>query len=665
MGICEGGQQAVVYDANTHEVLHKIWGTGSITVEFTQDGSLVAISGIGNGITIWRTDSFRQNIGKKPSDFAQCHIQTHATPFNATLSPDGSLITYNGWRPQMASSGDNSVWFWDTQTCEVHLEVQVYLDDDAVPPSTADAVAYSPNGQYAIIASLADNQTLHLWDVMAGTDLGRLPDDLIAESIWGFSPDNQHLVLRNGTDAQIWHTESGTVTRTFTADAILRLDASSLVIMRDGDVYRITETDETLLWDDELPVTSLRFTDDKQWLIIGYDTPKTVLLDVAAQTVVYEWESYVMPKISPDKSKMAWADGDTVQLFDFVSEEQFKLNNYINAGGNILWSATDETMFTYSHKWDENRDVVGIQNMDIWVLSDTGFVHQWHIEGEKTAILEVADDFITVMAGETIEFWDVMTGALHTTRQLSDCQSFDESDTFCRHWLAHETQHVSPQPPVFSLTGNRVAVRDATQLDITQTYTIPNHIATQLNNTRAEIEWEVAPNGDVLVKFDTKVYNITQDTLIQMGAVRINSGPCRRDCRYYDIRRTWLSDDATILFGSGKAEDPDDNRFEISVLTAWDIQTGRLLYNIDGSAMDVIQFSNDGQFVFVFGNDYYFGGGRTVYNRYAQAYDARTGEYIHSGDTYAMNASAIDISPNRRFVVIHSDNSRVWGVVNP
>jgi len=55
--------------------------------------------------------------------------------------------------------------------------------------------------------------------------------------------------------------------------------------------------------------------------------------------------------------------------------------------------------------------------------------------------------------------------------------------------------------------------------------------------------------------------------------------------------------------------------------------------------------------------------GKAYYNRWASAYDAQTGEAIIGVNTYGMNADRIEISPHRRFVVVHSNINRLWAIV--
>ncbi|MCU0480774.1 MAG: WD40 repeat domain-containing protein, partial [Anaerolineae bacterium] len=324
-GHCEDDQQVLVRDTNTHEVLFDIRGMTDISVEFSHDGELVAVGSRYYGIVIWRTDSFRENIGKDPSEFYQCQVRTPAEVGSILFSQDDSIISYVATRASyMMSPADYSIWFWDTATCEVHLQIKVFPDDyESVPPPTANMDLYVPDGPYAIISSWIDSNR-QLWDVKAGQALFTIPRGF--PSIWGFTPDNQHLLLRKaGSLAQIWHIQSQTVTRSFYADDFYTLDDTHLLMLRAGNLYRINETDETLIRDDESDITEIHFSDDKQWLFLTYADGHMILWEWATDTVIERWESQFSINLSPDKSKIAWWDYDSIFIWDIAKREQTEL----------------------------------------------------------------------------------------------------------------------------------------------------------------------------------------------------------------------------------------------------------------------------------------------------------------------------------------------------
>ncbi len=671
-GHCEDAQQVFVRDANTHEVLHEIAGMTDISVQFSHDGELVAVSSRYYGIVIWRTASFRENIGKDPSEFYQCQVKTPAEAGRAMFSMDDTLVTYTGWRSSpMMSPGDYSIWFWDTQTCEVHLQVQIFPDDyESYPPPIVNMYIYNPNGPFAIIQDYENDGKLHIWDAQARADLGTIPDGL--PHIWGFMPDNQHLLLKKaGSLAQIWHIQSQTVTRSFYADEFYMFDDTALLMLRAGDVYRITTTDETLLFDDEAQIIDIKVSDDKQWLFLYYADGSQKLWDITTQTVIGAWEKAIGNQLSPDKSKIAWIEDNKVYIWDLIEHRQWQLNYFSNVGRHILWSATDNTMVTYTSTSDSPTELLNVHYIyntpafHVWTLTDDGFERRWGKE-EFTTIVGLDDEVVITMNGDALLFWDVMTGELvHATTKLT-CAMATEPDPFCARWDATQTMNTASEPiiPIVERNGGQIRIQNPNLPDEILSYTLPDHIA-QRFDTISDIEWLITPDGDVLVRIGAVVYNITQDTAMQMGYVRGDSARCRTDCTHIPVRHMWLSDDGSRLFGSGSQEDEYFSVTTNRILTAWDTQTGEHLYTIDGSLDDFIQLSPDGQYVFVLGSETYVGMGKTFYNRDAKVYDAQTGDFLLYADTYDDNALDVDVSPNRRFVVVHSDNSRVWAIVEP
>lgn len=674
-GHCEDAQQVFVRDANTHEVLHQIRGMTNIHIQFSHDGELVAVSSRYYGIVIWRTDSFRKNIGKDPATFYQCQVKTPAEAGRALFSRDDKLVSYVGWRSSpMMSPGDYSVWFWDTQTCDVYFRVEIFPEDyQSYPPPIVSMSLYNPNGPLAIIQDFENDGKLHIWDVTARQDLGTVPDGF--SDLWGFTPDNQHLLFYDKSTklAKIWHIANRTTTRTFFADDLFAFDDTSLLMLRTGKLYRITETTETLLLDAEQAIINIKPTDDKQWLFVYYADKSMALWDIATQTVIGAWEKPIGDKISPDKSKIAWIGNDhKVYIWDLTEQRQWQLNYISYVGGNILWSETDNTMLTYTRSADSPSPLPDVQYIDhtsmfhVWTLTDTGFERRWSREGLST-IIGLDDAVMITLEDDLLIFWDVLTGDMVHRTALSTCQTSIQTDPFCARWAdIRAYQHPPPSAitPVVVRAGDQFIIENPNHPNERISYTLPGHIVSRMNNNNS-IEWRITPNGDLLVRIGTVVYNITQDTAMQMGDTRGPWRSCRENCRSFGISRLWLSRDGSILFGHGMQEGYPFTVTQDSVLTAWDTRTGRNLYTLYGDLDDRITLSTDEQFVFRFGNETYVGMGKTYYNRHAIVYDAKTGELLLYADTYDDNATDIHVSPHRRFVVVDSDNSRVWAIVAP
>jgi WD40 repeat protein len=660
-GHCEDDQQVIVRDANTHEVLHEIWGMTDISVQFSHDGELVAISSRYYGILIFRADSFLKNVGKDASEFYQCQVKTPAEAGSAFFSQDDTLITYTGARASyMMSLGDYSIWFWDTATCEVHLRVKVFEDDyESYPSPIANIYLYNPNGPYAIIQDFMTDNRLHIWDVQARADLGVIPDGL--PHIWGFTPDNRHLLLKKeGNVAQIWHIETQTVTRSFDGGEFYTLDDTHLLMLRAGDLYRINTTDEILLRDDESDITEIHFSEDKQWLFLTYADGHMILWDWATDTLIERWDAPFSTNLSPDKSKIAWSDGGDIFVWDIAKREQTKLP-YLGGtgGGGATWSATENTMVTYGNEYF------------VWHLTESGFEIRWRYSRDAR-LLDVADDYIMMRNNDSIEFLDAQNGELVTRVAPDDC---DPSDSFCARWNAIRASRNAPQPkmikPYVWRDGTLITVHHPDYLTYPQTYTIPDHIASQMDtftnpqsrDVEEQVEWVIMIDGDLVVRFGYTVYNVTQDTAMRMGYVNAPDTFCRKECYPFPFYRIWFSQDGTRLFAEGGIESDPFSVARDRILSAWDIETGRHLYDIRGSLDAYVSPSHDEQYIFLEGSETYVGMGKTFYNRYAGVFDAFTGEQIVSADTYDDNVRYMVVSPKRRFVIVYSDAPRLWAVV--
>jgi len=679
MGICESGQQLLVRDVNTHEVLHEIYMSG-IEAQFIRDGEYLVISSYSHGIVIWRTDSFRKNIGKHPSEFMQCQIRTQAPVSYVRFSDDERFVTYEGWRVQMMSPGDGSVWFWDTETCEVHLEVK-QLEDDGASPEYAHIYGYSRDGEYAIIPYYVETEegrsgNWGLWDVIAAQLVTNLPKTLDLNALWGFTPDNQHLLFYDADTslAQIWHIESQMATRSFYADKFYSFDDTHLLMLRAGDLYRINITDEILLRDDELDIIGIHLSDDKQWLFLTYADGHMILWDWTTDTLIETWENAIDTNLSLDKSKIVTSAVNGIFVWDIAKREYTRLDYWVHTGNRVIWSDTDNTMVTYGQ--DERYPVItdyGHHAMGffVWALTKSGFEIRWGYPSE-TILLDVADDFIMMMNDDMIEFLDTTTGELVTSFAPNDCLIGDQSTPFCARWDAlRASRYVPTQVTPY-------VVRDGTLLIVTHpdypnqpmTYIIPDHIASQLDtftnpepdDADEEVEWVITTDGDLLVRFGYTVYNVTQDTAMRMGYVSAPDDFCGDECYPFPFSWIWFSQDGARLFASGWAENDHFPGFN-DIISAWDIQTGRHLYDIRGDVDRYSYLSSDEQYVFLIGSDAYVGGGKTLYNRRASVFDAFTGELVISVETFDEGADKITVSPKRRFVVVYSDAPRLWAVV--
>ncbi|MDX2078955.1 MAG: hypothetical protein SFZ02_21160 [bacterium] len=417
----------------------------------------------------------------------------------------------------------------------------------------------------------------------------------------------------------------------------------------------------------QAPVSYVQFSDDKTWLIVRYGDNGTKIVDIATQTVIYEWDYPVLPTIAPDKSKMAWIKEGYIATVNIETGEELDISYFQNVGNHVHWSDSDNTMVTYtqagddypfSYYYDASDEPIFI----VWTLTDNGFEYRWSKQDDYVEFVHVGDDYIILTNGGPVEFWDTQRGHLVALISADDCHP---SNIFCERWLAVRPDEASYIITSVQRDGAVFTFEHPNLPEGGQSYTIPDHIIAQLDEPDNQpVTWQLADNGDILAQFGKGVYNVTQDTRMQMGQIT-SLATCRTpaNCSSFLIENTRLSRDGTRLFGSGWAAHYQFLDHTQTVLTAWDVVSGKRLYNVIGDTYDDIDLSDDEAYVFLYGNEFYYGMGKTYYNRYAEIYDARTGDMLKFVDTYGGNAYDIDVSPNRRFIVVHSDNNRIWAVV--
>ncbi|MFC1714186.1 FlgD immunoglobulin-like domain containing protein [Candidatus Poribacteria bacterium] len=218
--------------------------SGSI-LAFSPDSSLLAISGVEEGIQIWHVDSetFVANI---PDEHEEDIL---------AFSPDGKYLAYaNGdsvflWDverkenaieltgdPQPAGSHRvqgiafhpnskvlavgsfrNSIALWDIETGEISSYLELGFED-----SQNGAISFSQDGtRLAAIAryGTGSGRTVRLWDVATGDTKYRLNDLQFDPRDLAFTPDDQHLLVGSG-DGNLYIIE----TETFSEEKIPAVD---------------------------------------------------------------------------------------------------------------------------------------------------------------------------------------------------------------------------------------------------------------------------------------------------------------------------------------------------------------------------------------------------------------------------------------------------------
>lgn len=654
-----------IRDANTHEILHEIYdqiqtifpNQGSF-VGFSPDGNLLVVASYIGLIRIWETESFLINQAENPDDFMLCKIETVASPAMIQFSPDSSQITYKGFKLMMASRNDPSLWFWDTHTCEVNFQKQVFPDDDF--EHNAEFIDYSDDGRYLIFTDYIEGGNF-LWDAISWENLGMLSRDEIGyTNIIGFSPDSNHIVFENEDEQiiKIWNIESQTVVQEYEGTHAWYLSDGHLIINRDRESYLITETGEQVIYNPQ-PTTHTYVAIDEN----------------SKSELIREISGLVYP--SPDNKYVAFTDDNGfISILEIETLEERHIKDFITTGEYIYWSQSDTIAVTYGEGLSKNF-------IDVWEYGESAFQHVWRKQYPDGALTTITDEFIILTIENNLEFFDSHTGELMYSFSSSDCDSQSNSHPACNILAiamplvqSHTSSILVESNVRVSDDRNHLEVFDPITDEVITSYPTPIEDISSYTSS-----WRFDESGGLLFATESKLYNLTQNRLVVEMSPVVAGYQCMMDCTpdseltpyYYESSRTWLSDDLNFLLSL--EEDKITYKFEphgledSAIIRIWDIQTNQEVIQIPISPVDSFEFTFDLGWLFVFREDVYNGNGTQVWLRGdLKIYKGLTGENIadlsiHRESGYDMPLHDAQFSPDNRFLITSSDTLRVWAVV--
>jgi WD40 repeat protein len=351
---------ARLWDLATGAELRRFEGHSSFvdSVAFAPDGKTMATGGADQTVRLWDVATGRELR----------RFQGHADRISSvSFSPDGNLI--------LSSSLDHTARLWDVTSGKEFRRFEG-------PTGAVLSAAFSPNGQFVLTGG--EDLTARIWEVASGYEIHRLIGHTKQVQAVAFSPDGR-LAATGGFDnvVRFWDVQSGLEIRQFVRHA--------------GDSSYV--------------VWSLAFSPNGQFLLIGCNDRKAIVLQVKSGDEVHSFESSAdgvsSVSFSPDGTVLLTAGGDqTARLWNLKTGQAFHTfvghsrpldsASFSPDGRSILTSSSDGT----ARVWDLKS---GLETRRFDAQAGSFFT--------SSAFSPDGRRVVTGSVSNTAEIWDVATGS--------------------------------------------------------------------------------------------------------------------------------------------------------------------------------------------------------------------------------------------------------------
>jgi WD40 repeat protein len=230
-------QTARLWDAQTHAAVQQFAGhtAGIVSVAFSPDGQSVLTSSADESARVWNTQTGAAVISV---------TEGISGIYGAVFAPDGKTVL-----TKEEGEHGRTLTVWDAQTGQ---RVRHF-----VLPDDVNVFGFSPDGTWVLISPV--NDSLRIWDLLAGREVRRLSGNTNVVQYAIFSPDGKYVLGGSGDHmARLWDAQTGQVVQTFVGHTS---SVRGIAFSPDGRYVLTSSDDKTArLWDVRTGQELRRFT---------------------------------------------------------------------------------------------------------------------------------------------------------------------------------------------------------------------------------------------------------------------------------------------------------------------------------------------------------------------------------------------------------------------